>query len=80
MLPINHAWKGGSMTDLIETAPKMDLALQDMAHLVEAWRAYHAIDSPLLPRREQREAAHPSLQGVLAPLPRKSIEPMVMGI
>jgi len=27
------------MTDLIETAPKMDLAIQDMAHLVEEWRA-----------------------------------------
>jgi hypothetical protein len=39
MLPINHAWKGGRMTDLIETAPKMDLAIQAMAHLVEELRA-----------------------------------------
>jgi SRSO17 transposase len=68
------------MTDLIETAPKRDLAIQDMAHLVEDLRAYPAIDRPLLPRREQREAAHTSLQGVLAPLPRKSIEPMVLAV
>jgi SRSO17 transposase len=33
-----------------------------------------------LQRREQREAAHTSLQGLLAPLPRKSIEPMVLAV
>jgi SRSO17 transposase len=68
------------MTDLIETAPKMDLAIQDIEPLVEALRAYHAIYSPLLQRREQREAAHTYLQGLLAPLPRKSIEPMVLAV
>src|SRR3989442_10437579 len=78
MLPVNPAWKEGSMMDLIETTPKMDLAIHDMEHLVEELRAYHAIYSPLLQRREQREAAHSSLQGLLAPLPRKSIEPMVL--
>ncbi len=52
------------MTTLIETAPKMDLAIQDIEHLVEELRAYHAIYSPLLQRREQREAAHTSLQGL----------------
>ena len=51
------------MTTLIETTPKMDLAMQDIAHLVEELRAYHAIYSPLLQRREQREAAHTYLQG-----------------
>ena len=54
------------MTTLIETTPKMDLAMQDIAHLVEELRAYHAIYSPLFQRREQREAAHTSLQGVLS--------------
>jgi SRSO17 transposase len=68
------------MTDLIETVPKMELAIQDIAHLVEELRAYHAIYSPLLQRREQREAAHTYLQGLLAPLPRKSIEPMVLAV
>jgi len=47
---------------------------------VEELRAYHAIYSPLLQRREQREAAHSSRQGVLATLPRTSIEPMVLAV
>ena len=68
------------MMDLIETTPKMDLAIHDIEHLVEELRAYHAIYSPLFQRREQREAAHSSLQGLLAPLPRKSIEPMVLAV
>src|SRR5712691_2118699 len=80
ILPVNHVWEEGSMTDLIETVPKMDLAIQDIAHLVEELRAYHAIYSPLLQRREQREAAHTYLQGLLATLPRKSIEPMVLAV
>ena len=68
------------MIDLIETAPQMDLAVQDIEHLVEELRAYHAIYSPLFQRREQREAAHTYLQGLLAALPRKSIEPMVLAV
>jgi len=68
------------MMDLIETTPKMDLVIQDIEHLVEELRAYHAIYSPLFQRREQREAAHSYLQGLLAPLPRKSIEPMVLAV
>ncbi|HEY5867146.1 MAG TPA: IS701 family transposase [Candidatus Tectomicrobia bacterium] len=68
------------MTTLIATTPKMDLAIQDIEHLVEELRAYHAIYSPLFQRREQREAAHSYLQGLLATLPRKSIEPMVLAV
>ena len=68
------------MRDLIQTAPRMDLSVQDIEHLVEELHAYHAIYSPLLQRREQREAAHTYLQGLLAPLPRKSIEPMVLAV
>jgi len=68
------------MTALIETTPKMDLAIQDIQDLVEALRTYHAIYSPLFQRRAQRAAAHTSLQGLLATLPRKSIEPMVLAV
>ena len=68
------------MSDLIETAPRMELLVQDIEHLVEELCAYHAIYSPLLQRREQRDAAHTYLQGLLAPLPRKSIEPMVLAV
>src|SRR5712691_1431346 len=80
MLPVNPAWKEGSMMDLIETTPKMDVGLQDIEPLVEELRADHAIYSPLFQRREQREAAHSSLQGVLATLPRKAIEPMGLAV
>jgi len=80
MLPSTPEWKEGSMSDLIETAPRMDLSVQDIEHLVEELRAYHAIYSPLFQRREQREAADTSLQGLLATLPRKSIEPMVLAV
>ena len=68
------------MLDLIETTPPMELAPQDSEHLVEELRTYHAIDRPLFQRREQRGAAHTSLQGLLATLPRKSIEPMVLAV
>jgi SRSO17 transposase len=68
------------VSDLIETAPQMNLSVPDIEHLVEELRAYHAIYSPLLQRREQREAAHAYLQGLLATLPRKSIEPMVLAV
>jgi SRSO17 transposase len=68
------------MSALLETTPKMDLTIQDIEYLVEELRAYHAIYSPLFQRREQREAAHAYLQGLLAALPRKSIEPMVLAV
>jgi SRSO17 transposase len=80
MLSISHAGKEDSMTALITTAPKMDLAIEDIEHLVEELRIYHAIYGPLFQRREQREAAYTYLQGLLAPLPRKSIEPMVLAV
>src|SRR5712691_6971467 len=80
MLPISHAWQEGSLMDLIETTPKMELVIQDIKHLVEALRDYHALYSPLFQRREQREAAHTYLQGLLAELPRKSIEPLVLAL
>jgi hypothetical protein len=80
MLPITSAREEGSMTALIETTPKMDLVVPDIEHLVEELRAYHAISSPLRQRRAQRDAAHPSLQEVLAPLRRQSIEPMVLAV
>ncbi len=68
------------MPTRIETVPQMDVAIQDMEHLVEELCASHALSSPLFQRREQREAAHTSLQGVLSALPRQSIEPMVLAV
>jgi hypothetical protein len=58
MRPSGHEGKAGRMTELIETAPKLDVASEEMAHVVAALRADHASDSPLLPRRAPRDAAH----------------------
>ena len=80
MLPVNHAWQEGSRRDPSETTPKMDWAIPEIASLVEALRASHAMDSSWLQRREPREAAHASLQGGLATVPRTSIEPMVLAV
>src|SRR6267142_2429679 len=80
MLPVNHVWKEGSMMDPIDTTPKLDLAIHAMAHVVAALHGYHTIDSPWCQRRELREAAHASLQGLLATVPRQAIEPMVLAV
>ena len=68
------------MTALITTAPQIELAIEDIEHLVEELHAYHASYEPLVQRREQREAAYTYLQGLLAPLPRQSIAPMVLTV
>ena len=68
------------MTEPIETAPTMDLKPPDIDRLVDELRAYHAIYSPLLQRREQREGAEKYLHGLLLEIPRKSIEPMVLAL
>src|SRR3977135_2505306 len=68
------------MPTRIETVPQMDVAIQDMEHWVEELCTSHALSRPLCQRREQREAAHTSLQGVLAAWPRPSIEPRVLAV
>ena len=66
--------------DLIETTPKMELVIHDIEHVVEALRDSHALYRPLFQRRAQRAAAHTSLQGLLAELPRTSIDPLVLAL
>jgi hypothetical protein len=55
------------MTDLIENASTMDLAIQDMVQLETKLRGYHSIYRPLWQRRAQRNTAHTSLSGLLVP-------------
>ncbi len=64
----------------IETAPVLDLVPEDLEPLLDELRTYHAIYSPLLQRREQREWSAKYLHGLLLELPRKSIEPMVLAL
>jgi len=68
------------MIEPIETVPALDLTPQALDDLVEALREYHAIYRPLLRRREQREWAEKYLRGLLAELPRTSVEPMVLAL
>jgi SRSO17 transposase len=62
----------------LPTAPVLDLTPQDLETISDELCAYHAIYSPLLQRREQRECSAQYLQGLLLSIPRKSIEPMVL--
>jgi hypothetical protein len=64
----------------IDTAPTLDLAPQEVATLIDELCRYHALYRPLFQRREQRDSAEKSLQGLLLELPRKSIELMILAL
>jgi SRSO17 transposase len=71
--------RGGSMTQVIETAPEMHLTPQDIDNLLDEVEAYHTIYEPLFQRREQREKSQTYLYGLLAPeIDNKAIEPMML--
>ncbi len=62
------------------TVPTLDLTPQEVAGLVEELHTYHAIYAPFFQRREQRDWSATYLRGLLADLPRKSIEPLVLAL
>jgi len=64
----------------VATAPTLELTPQEVSGLVEELQAYHAIYAPLFQRREQRDWSAMYLRGLLADLPRKSVEPMVLAL
>jgi len=66
------------METAIETTPVLELNPADVVGMVTELAAYHQIYSPLFQRREQRENAELYLRGLLSPLERKSVEPMVL--
>jgi SRSO17 transposase len=68
------------MSTTIETTAVMELTPGDLNGLVEEWRAYHAIYSPLFQRREPLEWAATYLYGLLLELLRQSIEPLVLAL
>ena len=61
-----------------ESVPALTLTPADVADLVDALRPYHAIYGSFFPRSESRAWAERYLHGLLSPLPRKSVEPMVI--
>jgi SRSO17 transposase len=60
--------------------PPVNLAPRDVGGLLDELRAYHAYFSPLFARREQRGWGLQYVQGLLADLPRKSVEPMALAL
>ena len=65
----------------VETAPTLDLTLDEVAALSDELAQYHAIFSPLYLRREHRERAFDYLQGLVSPeLDRKSVEPIMLAL
>jgi SRSO17 transposase len=71
--------QGGSMSEIIETTPKMNLTPQDLDDLLEQVHEYHTIYKPLFQRREQREKSKRYLYGLLSPeIKNKAIEPMML--
>ena len=64
----------------VVTAPTLDLTPGEVAGLVEELQDYHTIYAPFFQRREQREWSATYLRGLLADLPRKSVEPMVLAL
>jgi len=69
------------MSQVIATAPALQLTLRDIDQLLDEVQAYHAVYSPLFGRREQREKSQEYLYGLLAPdIAGKAIEPMVLSL
>jgi len=60
--------------------PPVNLAPRDVEGVLGELRAYHAYFSPLFARREQRGWGLQYMQGLLADLPRKSVEPMALAL
>ena len=60
------------------SVPALTLTPADVADLVDALRPYHAIYGSFFPRSESRAWAERYLHGLLSPLPRKSVEPIVI--
>jgi SRSO17 transposase len=60
------------------TVPELSLTPADVADLADTLHSYHTLYAPLFPRSEQRVWAERYLLGLLSPLERKSVEPIVI--
>jgi SRSO17 transposase len=61
-----------------ESVPALTLTPADVADLADALRPYHAIYGSFFSRSESRAWAERYLHGLLSPLERKSVEPIVI--
>lgn len=76
---MSHPFMNGAAEDeQINPLVELDLKPQALIAIVQELASYHEIYSPLFRRSEQRVHALQYLQGLLLPLERKSIEPMLL--
>lgn len=61
-----------------ETVPALTLTPADVADVADALRPYHAIYGSFFSRSESREWAERYLRGLLRPIERTSVEPIVI--
>lgn len=66
--------------EIPETPPPLALTPAEIAALAEELLTYHAEFADLYYRVEQAHWGHKYLQGLLAPIPRKAIQPMALAL
>lgn len=66
------------MKTLIETTPELKLSVKQIENLQIELEEYAALYRPLFSRREQKEHCETYLKGLLATLPNKSVETMIL--
>ena len=68
------------ITEIDEAPPLLDLRPEDVEGLADELVAYHAEFADLYYRVEQAHWGHMYLQGLIAPIESKSIQPMAMAL
>ncbi len=68
------------LSEIDELPPVLDLTPMDVEALTDELLAYHAAFADLYYRKEQAYWGHKYLQGLLLPIPRKSIQPMALAL
>ena len=68
------------ITEITEVPPPLDLTAKEVEELADELVAYHAEFADLYYRVEQAHWGHVYLQGLLAPIESKAIQPMAMNL
>lgn len=68
------------LIEVDKSPPVLDLTPVDVEALTDELLAYHAEFADLYYRTEQAYWSHKYLQGLLLPIPRKSIQPMALAL
>ena len=68
------------ITEVDATPPSLELAPEEIESLADELAAYHAEFADLYYRVEQAYWGHRYLQGLIAPIESKTIQPMAMAL